>query len=201
MTSCTNFLSLKALTALMLTGAVFNAAGQAASASSQAPNNGAGNASSQQAQTGEQKSVLAPLDVEAPDIKRAIAEAQRTLNQFLKDTDGRNPNLDKVGVRARFTSGPFSEYLWVMPVETADGKSFGGQLNDIPLRIQNMVLAQEVKFKREDIVDCMYVDTKKKVMQGHYITCTQMKNSPPTELAAMKKRYGLDCAARLKRLR
>ncbi|MDV7397719.1 DUF2314 domain-containing protein, partial [Arthrospira platensis SPKY1] len=97
--------------------------------------------------------------------------------------------------------GPHTEYLWVMPVGTADGQKFQGQLNDVPQCIQTLTLAQEVTFKRADIVDWMYQDTKTKIMHGHYTTCALMKKAPAKELSEMKSRYGLDCAARLKRLR
>lgn len=203
MTMSIKTLSLKALMSVALSGLVLSASAQTAATA-------AGPTASAPAQ-GEQvkrgasskgnKTEVVPFHAEAPVMKRAFAEAQRTLNQFLMATSGDNPNLDNVGVRARFTSGPHTEYLWVMPVGTADGKSFKGQINDMPKQIRTLTLAQEVQFKREDIVDWMYQDTKTKVMHGHYTTCALMKDAPKSELAEMKQRYGLDCAARLKRLR
>jgi uncharacterized protein YegJ (DUF2314 family) len=147
------------------------------------------------------KAEVVEFNPQDPTMQRAFKEAQRTLGQFLMATSGDNPNLDNVGVRARITVGPHTEYLWVMPVGTADGQKFQGQLNDVPQRIQTLTLAQEVTFKRADIVDWMYQDTKTKIMHGHYTTCALMKKAPAKELSEMKSRYGLDCAARLKRLR
>lgn len=203
MTTCFKTISVKTLTALALTGAALSASAQtappAAAPAASAPSQG--DQVKRGASSKGQKTVVVPFEAEAPVMKRAFTEAQRTLNQFLMATSGDNPNLDNVGVRARFTSGPHTEYLWVMPVGTADGKSFKGQINDMPKQIRTLTLAQEVQFKREDIVDWMYQDTKTKVMHGHYTTCALMKDAPKTELAEMKQRYGLDCAARLKRLR
>lgn len=156
------------------------------------------NAAKKEAQSKE--TVVVDFNADAPEMKRAFQEAQRTLDQFLKATSGDNPNLDNVGVRVRFKFGPHTEYLWVMPVGTADGQKFSGQLNDMPRNIKNITLAQEVKFNRPDIVDWMYMDTKAKMLHGHYTTCALMKGAPEADLVEMKQRYGLDCVSKLKTL-
>lgn len=153
-----------------------------------------------QAEAKKQETVVVDFNPDTPEMKRAFKEAQRTLDQFLKATSGDNPHLDNVGVRTRFKFGPHTEYLWVMPVGTANGQNFSGQLNDVPRNIKNITLAQEVRFNRADIVDWMYMDTKTKVLHGHYTTCALMKGAPAAELTEMKERYGLDCISKLKTL-
>jgi len=134
-----------------------------------------------------------------PAMRRAFDRAQRTLDDFLRATSGTNQNLDSVGVRVRLSEGKYTEYLWVMPVETADGKQFRGQLNDVPRTLKRLTLAQDVTFPRSDIVDWMYYDKQTKIMHGHHTTCVLMKDAPASEKAEMKKRYGLDCQRTAKR--
>lgn len=134
-----------------------------------------------------------------PAMRSAFIQAQRTLEDFLRAASGNKPHIDSIGVRVRLKEGERVEYLWVMPVETADGRQFRGVVNDVPRVLRRTTFSQQVSFPRSDIVDWMYYDKQTKVMHGHFTTCVLMKDAPANEVAEVKKRYGLDCQRNTKR--
>lgn len=141
----------------------------------------------------QEKIEVVDFKADDPAMRGAFIQAQRTLEDFLKAASGNKPHLDSIGVRVRLREGERVEYLWVMPVETADGRQFRGVLNDVPRVLRRVTFSQQVSFPRSDIVDWMYYDKQTKVMHGHYTTCVLMKDAPAHEAAEVKKRYGLDC--------
>ena len=54
-------------------------------------------------------------------------------------------------------------------------------------------MGQEWHFQRGDIVDWMYVDNKAHAMYGNYTTCAELTHAPASDVAQLKKLYGLDC--------
>lgn len=127
-----------------------------------------------------------------PAMKAAFKQAQATLDTFLATVIPTSPKFDAVAVRIVLHEGKKSEYFWAMPFKV-DGEGFQGAINNVPRVVHTVKYGQEIKFKRADIVDWMYVDSQAKVMHGNFTTCAQLTKAPPAHAKEMKKVYGLDC--------
>jgi uncharacterized protein YegJ (DUF2314 family) len=139
---------------------------------------------------------VAEFKAESPEMQVAFKKAQATLDKFLADTANPSSNVETITVKIGVREGKLTEYFWINPFERdAKGQSFSGTIDNVPRVLKKARQDQKVTFKRADIVDWMYVETKPRVMHGNYTTCVQAKDSP-RDLAALKKQYGLDCAAR-----
>lgn len=156
-------------------------------------------AAAPKSKTADQKKEVVDFNADDPAMRSAFIQAQRTLEDFMRAASGNKPHIDSIGVRVRLREGERVEYLWVMPVETADGRQFRGVVNDMPRVLRRTTFSQQVSFPRSDIVDWMYYDKQTKIMHGHFTTCVLMKDAPATEVADVKKRYGLDCQRNTKR--
>jgi uncharacterized protein YegJ (DUF2314 family) len=127
------------------------------------------------------------------DMQKAFTYARATLDTFLPIAASKDPRYSTVSLKVTVRQGKKTEYLWVSPF-TVKGDTFTGSVNNEPTIVTNVNPGQDIKFKRADIVDWLYVDTQTQVMHGNFTTCVQMKNAPAEEIAQMKRAYGLDCS-------
>jgi uncharacterized protein YegJ (DUF2314 family) len=175
-----------------VTASAAHASGKAKHAATKAKAKGAAKAASKASEADD----VAEFKAESPEMQAAFKKAQATLDKFLADTTNPSSNVETITVKIGVREGKLTEYFWINPFERdAKGQSFSGTIDNVPRILKKARQDQKVMFKRADIVDWMYVETKPRVMHGNYTTCVLAKDSP-RDLAALKKQYGLDCAAR-----
>ena len=142
------------------------------------------------------KEILSINDAD-PGMQAAFKKAQNTLDDFLAVVKSQNPKITNMAIKIFVTDGKLTDYVWMQPfAQTAKG--FKGEVNNVSGIIKGLEVGQELDFTRADIVDWMYVNTEDNTMHGNFTTCAMMVNSPPSELAEMKTKYGLDCSAAIK---
>lgn len=133
------------------------------------------------------------LNDQDPTMKAAFKAAQASLDTFMKVHASNDPNIDFESVRVRISEGKVTEYVWIHPFEKT-GETFKGRVNTAPTLLKKLKADDPVQFKRADIVDWMYFESKVRRMHGNYTTCAQLAKAPAQEVMAMKRGYGLDCS-------
>jgi uncharacterized protein YegJ (DUF2314 family) len=127
-------------------------------------------------------------------MNAAIATAQRTLDDFLRQKATFASNESDYTLKVLFENGENKEHMWVQPFRTADNQKFEGILKSIPNGIPSLQWGQKVNFSRSQISDWGY--TRSGVRIGYFTTCVLLQSDP-----AIKKKYegdGLryECAAK-----
>lgn len=131
-----------------------------------------------------------------PAMRAAFKKARASLDRFFTETSTPTDNMETISLKVAVREGKKVEYFWITPfTRDLHGQKFSGAIDEKPAILKKVKEDQVIKFKRADIVDWMYVQIKPRVMHGNYTTCVQAKDSP-ADLVALKKQYGLDCAAR-----
>lgn len=141
------------------------------------------------------KDPVVEIDERDPAMRAAFKAAQASLDDFLKVAASGDPKYTHVSMRVAIREGQRKEFIWITPFE-ADGKGFKGLVDNAPTQLKRVKDRQEWRFKRQDVVDWMYVDVSTRVMHGNRTTCVQLAKAPPAEAAQIKQAYGLDCQTR-----
>ena len=124
------------------------------------------------------------------DMNAAIAEARRTLDQFL--ALARNPPAGAGGFKLKvmLSDANGTEHFWFTPFkETRDG--FAGVLANTPDKVKSFTEGKAYAFKREQISDWGYQLNGKQI--GSYTVCVLFKTMPKGEVARYKRDYGFVC--------
>ena len=141
------------------------------------------------------KEPVVEIDERDPAMRAAFKAAQASLDDFLKVAASDDPKYTHVSMRVTIREGKRKEFIWITPFE-ADGKGFKGLVDNAPTLLKRVKDGQEWRFKRQDVVDWMYVDASTRVMHGNRTTCVQLAKAPPAEAEQIKRAYGLDCQTR-----
>lgn len=138
------------------------------------------------------KNQLVYMQDEAPEMRKAFAKAQATLDSFLQVANSPPPNTSAFAVKIGTREGKNTEYFWVNEFSQA-GEQFTGRINNEPSFAKSVKLGQTYAFTKGQIVDWTYIDRQKRQTLGNFTACALLTKEPPDEAAKFKKQFGLEC--------
>ena len=123
-----------------------------------------------------------------PAMQNAVAEAQRTLSQFIDYFEHRpvTPVAPQFYVKAVFDMHGRREHMWVEVERRADGE-FHGYLADKPLVIKNLKAGTRVKVKETAIEDWLIVDENREPSRLGGFTEKALDRLKPNPTAARQR--------------
>jgi uncharacterized protein YegJ (DUF2314 family) len=122
----------------------------------------------------------------------AFRKARAGLHGFLKLLDAPPPGTDRYAIKLLVSDAGENEYFWISNLKR-EGDRFSGTLDNTPRLVKNVRQGQTMRFGREDIVDWMYVDSKRRRMMGNFTLCALLTLRTPQEAAEYKQHFGLVC--------
>jgi uncharacterized protein YegJ (DUF2314 family) len=135
---------------------------------------------------------LSFMSNEEPVMQQAFAKARSTLAEFLKLAESRPAGLENFAVKVGIGDSNGTEYFWITDF-TQNGERLVGKIGNTPQMVKTVKLDQMYEFRREQVVDWLYLDRKQRKMVGNFTYCALLTKEPPAEAEAAKKRYRLDC--------
>lgn len=139
-----------------------------------------------------QRDEISRMESDAPAMARAFKKARDSLDAFLRLAKAPPPNAETFAVKVAVSDSKEKEYFWISPF-SHDGAVFRGRLNNTPRLVTNVAEGQEIRFKKSEIVDWMYVDTGKRRMYGNFTACALLTKETPEQAAEFRRHYGLEC--------
>lgn len=125
-----------------------------------------------------------------PYMRAAFQQAREGLEDYLAEwrlpSDGNGDFAVKVGV----TEGDNTEYFWISPFRE-DAGVYYGVVNNEPSLVSTVKSGQEISFKKEEIVDWLYISKGK--MVGNYTACALLMRESESDRRAFEERFGLSC--------
>lgn len=119
----------------------------------------------------DQPDVVSVTDEDA-EMNAAIAEAQRTLPDFLKQLKSPKNKMFSLKVRMPTADGG-AEHIWVSDVAYKSGK-FSGLLDNEPVDLPGKKRGDPVDFAEKDVTDWIIMDEKGN-MSGGFTTAVMEK--------------------------
>lgn len=125
-----------------------------------------------------------------PYMRAAFQQAHKRLDDFL--AEWRQPSEKNVdfAVKVGVTEGSNTEYFWIAPFRE-DAGAFYGVVNNEPSLVSTVKIGQEISFKKEQIVDWLYISNGK--MVGNYTACAMLMRESEPDRRAFEERFGLSC--------
>lgn len=120
-------------------------------------------------------------------MNAAIAQAQKTVDYFIKDIVSSEGNGVKRTMKVRFDTDRGAEHIWVGDVKIS-GQGFEGHLENEPVNIKNYKVGDRVTFSRNQISDWLIVSNGK--IRGGFTIKIQRKQMPPDEQRAFDEQTG-----------
>ncbi len=109
-------------------------------------------------------------------MDRAIAEARSTIDDFVAALAAGTPETIGFAVKKGYPCpGDTKEFIWINEVGM-DGDVFVGTINNEPVDTNAVRLGQEVRVKREEIADWMYLDRGR--LRGGYTIVALVHGTP-----------------------
>ncbi len=102
---------------------------------------------------------MSPIENDDPRLLAAVAEARLRWPEFLLAFQRRNPN-QTFSVKAAFTDGEQTEWMWVVVSSIHDGM-LDGNLGNAPVDIRNVHEGDRVTVRTSEIGDWVYQDGTK----------------------------------------
>jgi uncharacterized protein YegJ (DUF2314 family) len=127
-----------------------------------------------------------------PAMAKAFLRAKASLDEFLAIAKSPPANTTGFSVKVAISDSRDTEYFWIQPFAEEAG-SFRGKLNNTPRLVSHVRMGQEIRFRREEIVDWTYTDTAKKRMHGNFTACALLTRENPEDAAKFRKQFGLEC--------
>lgn len=126
--------------------------------------------------------------VDDPTIQNAVAEAQRTLSEFVQFFEHRpvTPMAPRFYVKTLFDMNGRREHMWVEVEQHADGV-FHGYLADKPLVLKNLKPGARIKVKQEQIEDWLIIDENREPSRLGGFTEKALRRLQPGPTAARKR--------------
>ena len=121
----------------------------------------------------------------------AIAEARRTLPDFL--TVVASPPADTLGFRLRIsaTDGDRREFVWVMPFQALPDGGFEGTAAEQPSYLSNVREGQVIRFERSAIVDWGYTANGHDI--GSRTVCVMLNRMPKERADPLRREHRMSC--------
>ena len=98
------------------------------------------------------KENIVNIDVKGKSYLEAIEVAQKTLGFFIKCFEGRETNLFKFFIKARFEDENHIEHLWLMPIDITED-IFTAIVNNVPNNLTNVKFDDILQIKKDDVED------------------------------------------------
>ncbi len=127
-----------------------------------------------------------------PNMAAAIEKAKSTLDGFLAMTRNPSATYKSVSVKVALTDLGNTEHFWITPFFEKDGQFFGS-ISTPPRTISNVSMGKTVQFRRDEIVDWMYIEAASQRMHGNFTACALLKKESPGEAEKLKRQFGLTC--------
>lgn len=118
----------------------------------------------------------------------AIAEAKRTLPDFLAHLAHPGANEQGFGVKYDIIPGPKAEFIWTHDLRVDATRVMTGALDDDAQMIDGFKANRRVTIVTTDIIDWGYF--KDKVMQGNRTTRVLLDMVDADEAAAIRRAFG-----------
>lgn len=127
---------------------------------------------------------VVPISQRDPEMNAAIAEAKRTLPEFLKIVSKPPPGVDSITFK--YPLGGW-EHIWVTDVELR-GNVLVGRLDNEPMQ-EKYRIGEEVEVPLSQVSDWAYRGPDG-VMRGHRTTRVILGRIPPAEAARIRQAFG-----------
>jgi uncharacterized protein YegJ (DUF2314 family) len=129
-----------------------------------------------------------------PTMQKAYAKARSGLAEFLELSRSPPPHLSGFALKVGLGAGDNTEYVWIGNFSELAAGEFTGLINNEVEIARDYKLGDQYSFRREDIVDWMYVDNERQKMFGNYTLCALLTQEDPAEAARLQADYKLDCS-------
>jgi uncharacterized protein YegJ (DUF2314 family) len=120
----------------------------------------------------------------------AIAEARRTLDDFLALSRNPPTGASKFKLKVMLSDESGVEHFWFIPFKEISG-GFAGVLANDPQVIKSVAAGKVYAFKREQITDWGYELNGKQI--GSFTVCALFKTMPKDVVARYKNDHGFVC--------
>jgi uncharacterized protein YegJ (DUF2314 family) len=149
---------------------------------------GTSDAGAQSGQTGGRSAVI-DVSRDDPIMEAAKRKGKATLPEFLSIAANPKPSMKNFSLKIGLLAGSKREFIWVGPFEQLPDQLFSGRLANEPRHVQDLKRGDTVRFKKDDIIDWLYVEDGK--MHGSFTTCALARTKEM--VATFKANLGLDC--------
>lgn len=120
----------------------------------------------------------------------AIAQAQATLDDFLKLSAHPPAGASRFKLKVKVTDRHGSEVMWVIPFHQTDS-AYIGTLADEPEVVTSIRNGQQFAFDRAQIADWGYTLNGKQ--KGSFTVCVLFKHMPAAVVQKYRDGYGFEC--------
>ena len=139
-----------------------------------------------------QSDTVQMVKTDDPEMLRAFAKANRTLDAFLARLAARDPAIAMPALKIKVQDGDAVEYFWVSSLSvTAQG--YSGTIDNDPEIVRSVHNGQVVTFTRSQIYDWTYHDAKTGRTVGNFTACALLTHEAPAAAAEFRKTYQIDC--------
>ena len=123
-------------------------------------------------------------------MNAAIAQAQKTLDEFLAIAKNPPPGASGFKIKAMVSDDSGIEHLWFAPFKEVKG-GFAGVLVNEPTTIKSMQYGSVYGIRREQITDWGYVQDGKQI--GSFTVCALFLTMDRTTVERYKRDHGFVC--------
>lgn len=123
-----------------------------------------------------------------PDMKAAVDKARKSVDHFIRHLAKPGDGDSDFSIKAVFTDGSNTEFMWVTDVTHADGV-FSGVVNNNPNHLKNVKFGDSITVPKEEIADWMFVENG--VLRGGYSIRVLRKRLNPKERKEFDSSTGL----------
>ena len=127
-----------------------------------------------------------------PEMIRAVGFARSSLDQFLALQASPPDYLTGFAVKVGVTDAGRTEYFWLNGLHRS-GDGYEAYINNHPRLVRNVYAGMPYRFKREDIIDWLYVDRIATRTHGNFTGCALLAHEPAMDAAQFRREYGLQC--------
>lgn len=124
-------------------------------------------------------------------MEAARAKARAGVDEFLTLAARPPAGAGKFAVKLAVRDGEMVEYFWISGFVN-QGQFYVGLLDNTPRMVKTVKQGQAMTFRRDDIVDWMYVE--RGAIRGNFTACALLSKESPAEREKFMKAYGLNCA-------
>ena len=97
---------------------------------------------------------------EDEEMNEAIKKSRQTFDSFLTNFKNQKRNQTNFSVKMPFPTKDGAEHIWLVNIESKDGKLFG-QVDNLPENVTNIKLGDKIEIDRNKISDWFYIESNK----------------------------------------
>lgn len=118
-----------------------------------------------------------------PAMEQAVAEARRTVPQFLGNLRSPAPSQHMFAVKVAFVEGGAREHIWLDELRY-DGKMIHGLVSNEPMNVKGVKLKDQASVAPSAISDWMFIDNGR--LMGGYTIRLLLSRASPEEQGRLK---------------